>query len=145
DTQRWDAQAAFWTAVARKIASSPAVLVLNLVNEPSIPESAVPAGCGRADCAGTWGGIHYNQVITQDPAGRTDDQIATAWTTKMKNAIRQFDTGHLITIGCLSFSNCSGFNPATIAPLLGYLSVHIYPKDCTGPPPMDNSDSCYWV
>jgi hypothetical protein len=145
DAQRWNAQAAFWTAVARQVAGSPAVLVLNLANEPIIPDSAEPPGCGWVNCPGGVPGTYYNQVITQDPRGRTSDEIATAWTTQLTNAIHQFDTSHLITIGCLPFANCAGFKPSTVAPLLGYLSVHIYPQDCTGPPPPPGtSDPCVW-
>ncbi len=144
DAQRWGAQAAFWNAVARTVANSPAVLTLDLVNEPIIPGSPEPAGCGWADCPGDpFPGYFFNQVITQDPAGRTSDQIATAWINQMTGAIRQYDTAHLITLGCLPFYNCAGFSPATTAPLLGYLSVHIYPQDCTGPPPPPGqSDPC---
>jgi hypothetical protein len=144
DAQRWGAQAAFWSAIARTVANSPAILTLDLVNEPSIPGSNACVGHGWADCAGDpIPGYFFNQVITQDPAGRTSDQIATAWITQMTSAIHQYDTTHLITLGCLPFTNCAGFNPTTIAPLLGYLSVHIYPQDCTGPPPPPGqADGC---
>jgi hypothetical protein len=143
DAQRWSAQAAFWTAIARQVAGSPAVLVLDLANEPIIPDTPVPSGCGWANCPGAHYGLYYNQVVTQDPAGRTADQIATAWTTQMTNAIHQFDTTHLITIGCLPYATCAGFDPSAVAPLLGFLSVHVYPQDCTAPaPPAGTSDPC---
>jgi hypothetical protein len=135
EAQRWGAQAAFWGAVAQQVAGSPAVFVLDLANEPINPGVAEPPGCGWANCPGSGFGYYFNQVITQGPNGRTSDQISTAWVTQLTNAIHQYDTSHLVTIGCLPFSNCAGFNPAATAPLLGYLSVHIYPQDCTGPAP----------
>jgi hypothetical protein len=134
---RWAAQEVFWRAVAREVAGSPAVIALNLMNEPLIP------GTNRDCwvCGQSFGGYYFVQTITRTPGGRSPDTIARLWVTKMRNAIRAFDSKHLITLGCLPLENCAGFSPATIAPLLDYLSLHIYPRDCAGPAP-SGEDAC---
>jgi hypothetical protein len=122
---RWAAQAVFWRAVAREAARSPAVLALDLMNEPRVPDK-------REYCWVTCGsgfGRYFVQLISQTPLGRSRSTIARQWVTRMRDAIRAYDSKHLITLGCLPFPNCAGLDPATTAPLLNYLSVHINPDD----------------
>jgi hypothetical protein len=138
EAERWAAQQVFWRAVARRVAHSPAVLALNLINEPRIP--ATREDCWSS-CGSPFGGYYFVQAITRTPAGRSPDTIARAWVSKMRNAIRAFDSKHLITLGCLPYENCAGLSPQTIAPFLNYLSLHTYPRDCTGPRP-SGEDHC---
>jgi cellulase (glycosyl hydrolase family 5) len=129
ESERWAAQEVFWKAVAQEVAGSPAVLVLDLMNEPRVPESRVNCWTtnGRHTCGPPFGGYYFVHWITQTPFGRSSDTIARAWVTRMRSAIRTYDSQHLITLGCLPFPNCAGLDPATTAPLLDYLSVHINP------------------
>jgi hypothetical protein len=131
EKERWQAQAAFWEAVAQTCASHAAVFCYNLMNEP------VVAGAPRA--AGDWlgppfAGKHFVQFITLDPAGRDRAAIATDWIRTLSAAIRKHDRRTLITVGLVDWSLDrpglqSGFIPARIAPHLDFLSVHLYPKD----------------
>ena len=73
------------------------------------------------------------QVISLDQAKRTRPEIALAWTRKLKAAIRQVDTQHLITIGMVDWSLnrpglTSGFEPQVIGPELDFIAVHLYPE-----------------
>jgi hypothetical protein len=65
-------------------------------------------------------------------ADRPRDQIAKAWIHQLATAIRAKDQSHMITVGLLptipKWGHFSGFVPATIAPELDYISVHIYPE-----------------
>ena len=64
---RWDAQAAFWEAVAGRCRDSPAVFCYDLMNEP-----VVPGGRRQPkDWLGPpFAGKHFVQVITLDQADR---------------------------------------------------------------------------
>jgi hypothetical protein len=127
---RWDAQARFWEAVAAACAPSPAVFCYDLMNEPVVP--------GGRRQPGEWlgppfGEYHYVQVVTLDQAGRTRPEIARAWVERLVRAIRKHDERHLITVGLVDWSLdrpglTSGFVPEKVAPLLDFLSVHIYPE-----------------
>jgi hypothetical protein len=132
ESERWAAQEVFWRAVGREVSGSPAVLALNLMNEPRIP--ATKRDCW-VSCGWSLGGYYFVQWITQTPLGRSPSTIAREWVTRMRNAIRAYDSTHLITLGCLPLKNCGGLFPGTTAPLLDYLSLHMYPRDCTGPQP----------
>jgi aryl-phospho-beta-D-glucosidase BglC (GH1 family) len=67
EARRWKAQAAFWRAVARTCAESPAIFCYDLMNEP-----VVPGGKRKEkDWLGPpFAGKHFVQVITFRP-GRT--------------------------------------------------------------------------
>jgi hypothetical protein len=127
---RWEAQARFWEFVAAACARSPAVFCYDLMNEP-----VVPGGRRRP---GEWlgppfGEYHYVQVVTLDQAERPRPEIARAWIERLARAIRKHDERHLITVGLVDWSLdrpglTSGFVPEKIAPLLDFLSVHIYPE-----------------
>ena len=127
--ERWDAQARFWEAVARRCADSPAVFCYDLMNEPVVPGGPRKPG----DWLGPpFAGKHFVQFITLDPAGRARPDIARAWIRRLTQAIRRHDRRHLITVGLVPWSLdrpglSSGFVPEKIAGDLDFLSVHIYP------------------
>ena len=127
---RWSAQANFWAAIAQQCRGSPAVFCYDLMNEP------VVAGAKRQ--AGAWlgpafGGKHFVQFITLDPAGRVAPTVAGEWIVLLKRAIRRHDAKHLVTVGLVDWSLDrpglrSGFVPEQIAAHLDFLCVHLYPK-----------------
>lgn len=127
---RWEAQARFWEAVAAACAPSPAVFCYDLMNEPVVPGGRRQPG----DWLGPpFGEYHYVQVVTLDQAGRPRPEIARAWIERLVRAIRRYDESHLITVGLVDWSLdrpglTSGFVPDRVAPLLDFLSVHIYPE-----------------
>jgi hypothetical protein len=128
DDDRWNAQAAFWRAVAAECTTSPAVFCYDLMNEPIAP-------AGKRE---TWysghllGGYDFIQYVARDPAGRSRREIAIAWIEKLTSAIREKDPNRLVTVGMLpwvtGWRHLSGFVPEEIAPHVDFLSVHIYPK-----------------
>jgi hypothetical protein len=130
EADRWAAQAAFWTAIARQCKESPAVFCYDLMNEPVVP------GGKRKD--GDWlgppfGDKHFVQVITLDLAGRKRPDIAKAWVKHLVAAIRNVDDRHLITVGLVDWSLdrpglTSGFVPKAIVDDLDFLCVHVYPE-----------------
>jgi len=130
EPQRWQAQAAFWEAIARTCASNSAVFCYDLMNEP------VVAGAPRKP--GDWlgppfAGKHFVQFVTLDPAGREPASIARDWIRTLTAAIRKHDRRSLITVGLVDWSLerpglRSGFVPERVAAELDFLSVHLYPK-----------------
>ena len=130
ESERWDVQARFWSAVAERCAASPAVFCYDLMNEPVVP------GGKRKD--GDWlgppfGGSHFVQVISLDQKERPRPDIARQWIKHLVAAIRAKDKRHLVTVGLVDWSLdrpglTSGFVPSKIAEDLDYLSVHLYPK-----------------
>jgi hypothetical protein len=129
EPERWSAQANFWAAVAEAAQSSPAVFCYDLINEPCVPGEKREAGRWRS--GHLFGGYDFVQFIALDPAGRSRDEIAVAWTRRMTAAIRAHDKTHMITIGMLPWSrrwgHLSGFVPERMAPELDFVSVHLYP------------------
>ena len=131
EAARWAAQAAFWEAVARRCAGSPAVFCYNLMNEP-----VVPVGKGTpADWLGAaFGGKHFVQRISLDQAGRPRHEIARAWCRTLVAAIRRHDPDTLVTVGLVDWSLerpgvlYSGFKPEAVAPEVDFLCLHLYPK-----------------
>ncbi len=131
ERERWAAQAAFWRAIAKTCADSPAVFCYDLMNEP-----VVPGGKKKQD---TWlpgsgfGGKHFVQFITRDRAGRPRDAIARKWIGRMVDAIRAHDADHLITVGLVPWSLegsglTSGFVPGKVTEQLDFIAMHLYPK-----------------
>lgn len=127
---RWQAQANFWSAVAKTCASSSAVFCYDLMNEPVVPGGDKP----RTDWLGAgFGGKHFVQFITLDRKQRERSQIAVQWIRTLVPAIRQHDSETLITVGLVPWSLdrpglTSGFVPTVIAPELDFIAVHIYPE-----------------
>ncbi|MBN1345986.1 MAG: cellulase family glycosylhydrolase [Phycisphaerae bacterium] len=130
ERQRWETQAEFWRAVARRCADSPIVFCYDLMNEPVVP--------GKARSGGQWLGPafadkHFVQFITLDPAGRPRSDVASKWTGMLTSAIRRQDRRHMITVGLVSWSLdrpglTSGFPPDRIGRHLDFISVHLYPE-----------------
>ena len=119
EADRWNAQAVFWEEVAKTVGDSPSILVYDLMNEPTVPtqeENDWLFGEG-------FGGFFFVQRLTLTPGNRSQADIWAAWITKMTTAIRKHDSKHLITVGFLPFPNIDNF-----APLLDYISTHVYPR-----------------
>jgi Cellulase (glycosyl hydrolase family 5) len=120
---RWQAQQVFWAAVANQLKGATNVLDYDLMNEPAVPSGTTSSwniGCQFGPC--------YVQYITLNQNGRAATDITTSWISAMTSAIRGTGDTHLVTVGLLPFGKGSPFDPATIAPLLSYLSVHEYPN-----------------
>jgi photosystem II stability/assembly factor-like uncharacterized protein len=130
ETDRWDAQAEFWRAVAGRCKDSPAVFCYDLMNEPVVP------GGRRADSdwlGPAFAGKHFVQFVALDQTNRPRPEIAKAWVHRLATAIRRVDPHHLITVGLVDWSLdrpglTSGFVPDKIAVDLDFVSVHLYPK-----------------
>lgn len=127
---RWKVQAAFWSAVAEVGAKSTAVFCYDLMNEP-----IVPGGKGKdADWLGpAFGGKHFVQRITLDPAGRTRPEIAKTWIETLAAAVRAKDREALVTVGLVDWSLdrpglSSGFVPEKVCEKLDFVCVHLYPQ-----------------
>jgi endo-1,4-beta-mannosidase len=127
---RWDAQAAFWTAVAKRCRESPAVFCYDLMNEPVVPGGKREAGewLGPA-----FAGKHFVQFVTLDQEERPRPEIARAWLRRLVRAIREIDRETLITVGLVDWSLdrpglTSGFVPSMVAGEVDFLAVHLYPE-----------------
>jgi len=129
EEQRWNAQAAFWEAVAARCADSPAIFCYDLMNEP-----VVPGDKQRDDWLGrAFGGKHFVQFITLSAAGRPRHEVARQWTERLVSAIRKHDRECLITVGLVPWSLdrrglTSGFLPEKVCGELDFIAVHIYPE-----------------
>ncbi len=133
ETERWNAQAVFWEAVAKTCADSPAVFCYDLMNEPILPGAKKQKESEWL--AGELGGKYFVQRITLDLAGRSRKQVAKAWVDKLVKAIRKHDENHMITLGIIPWA--FHFYPNAQNPLfyseevgenLDFTSVHFYPK-----------------
>jgi hypothetical protein len=129
ETQRWEAQARFWEAVAKTCAASPAIFCYDLMNEPIVTEDKT----GRDWTPGAFGDRYYVQRLTLDFAGRDPKQIARAWVDKMWSAIRRHDQRHLVTVGAIPWAlTFPGAKPLfyskEVSQHLDFVSVHFYPK-----------------
>jgi dienelactone hydrolase len=130
ETERWEAQAHFWEAVAKCCAASPAIFCYDLMNEPIVPGGTRKPGDWLT---GDLGGFVYCQFISLDQAGRPRPEIARRWVARLAAAVRKHDQRHLLTVGLLPDSlgtagGLSGFAPRTIASKLDFICVHLYPK-----------------
>lgn len=129
EQQRWNAQAAFWEAVAAQCADSPAVFCYDLMNEP-----VVPGNKQRDDwLGGAFAGKHFVQFITLSAAGRPRHEVARKWIGQLAAAIRKHDRSHLVTVGMVPWSLdrkglTSGFVPEKVSADLDFIAVHIYPE-----------------
>ncbi len=130
EQQRWDVQALFWQAVARRCADSPAVFCYDLMNEPVVPGGKRKPG----DWLGpAFAGKHFVQFVTLDQKGRPRPEIARAWVRHLAAAVRKVDPRHLVTVGLVDWSLdrpglTSGFVPEKVVDELDFLCVHVYPE-----------------
>jgi hypothetical protein len=129
ETERWEAQANFWSAVAGVCRGHPAVFCYNLINEPLSP--AGKREPGKWSSGTLLGDYDFLQFIALDPAGRKREEIPVLWIRHLTAAIRKEDRTTMITVGLLPWSrqlrHLSGFIPEKIAPEVDFISVHIYP------------------
>lgn len=130
ESQRWKAQAVFWSAVAARCKDSPAVFCFDLMNEP-----IVPGNRRRDDWLGkSFAGKYFVQFITLSAKNRPRPDVARQWIHTLVQAIRRHDRRHLITVGLVPWSVpragriTSGFDPARISEELDFLAVHVYPE-----------------
>jgi len=130
EPDRWAAQSAFWEAVAKTCAASPAIFCYDLMNEPAVPGGDAP----RDDWLGAaFGGKHFVQFVSLDRRGRQRPEIARQWIGTLVTAIRKHDADHMITVGLVDWSLdrpglTSGFVPEQIADDLDFIAVHLYPQ-----------------
>lgn len=128
ETERWAAQACFWSAVAKTGRDSPAVFCYDLMNEPVIDGKD-----HEGWLAGEFGGKHFVQRLTREPGKRTAIEIAKAWVDQLTTAIRAEDRGHLITVGAIPWALVWPkakpiFYAPVVSPALDFVSIHLYPK-----------------
>ena len=131
EEERWQTQAAFWKAIAKQCAASPAIFCYDLMNEP-----VVPGGRRKEkDWLGPpFAGKHFVQVITLDQKERPRPEIAKQWIHKLVTAIREVDRRHLVTVGLVDWSLdrpglTSGFVPDKVSEELDFLCIHLYPEN----------------
>jgi len=98
-------------------------------------EPVVPGRKPRKDWLGPpFAGKYFVQFITLETRGRKREEIAKAWIRQLVLAIRKHDPKHLITVGLVPWSLprpgklTSGLDPKTVAPLLDFVAVHLYPE-----------------
>jgi hypothetical protein len=128
EAERWEAQARFWSAVAKVCHGSSAVFCYNLMNEPIIGGSEP-----NEWLTGELGGKHFVQRLTLTPGNRAPREIAKAWVEKLTAAIRQQDPDHLITVGVIPWAliwpNAKPiFYAPEVSSNLDFVSVHFYPR-----------------
>ncbi len=125
DEERWAAHTTFWKEIAKAVGQSPAVLGYDLMNEPIVavrPEGGWTPG-------EPYGGFNYVQNIALATNGKTQMEVLGEWIDRLTEAIREYDTRHLVTAGFLSFPVYS-----TMEPHLSGMTVHLYPhEDDVGP------------
>ena len=126
---RWNAQAQFWEAIAKRCQHSSAVFCYDLMNEP-----VVPGGAGKQE---QWlgpdlAGKHFVQFITRERKDRPRPAVARQWIERLVAAVRTHDERHLVTVGLVPWSLdrpglSSGFVPEQVAGKLDFVAVHLYP------------------
>lgn len=130
EQERWAAQAAFWEAIAKTCAKSPAIFCYDLMNEPVVPGGNKK----RDDWLGPgFGGKHFVQFISLERQNRNRSDIVRQWIKLLVTAVRKHDKRHLITVGLVPWSLdrpglTSGFVPKKIADDLDFIAMHIYPE-----------------
>jgi hypothetical protein len=130
EADRWDVQARWWKRIAETCANHPAVFCYDLMNEPII---GGPAKKGEPRwLGGELGGFYFVQRISEAPRGRTNIQIARAWTAKLTRAIRRGDSGTLITVGVIPWAQVwptakPVFYSPKVSKYLDFVSIHAYP------------------
>src|SRR5262245_56162027 len=130
ESDRWEAQAAFWEAVAKRGAGSPAVFCYDLMNEPVVPGGRRKPG----DWLGpAFGDKHFVQCISLDQADRPRPDVARRWVERLTAAVRKHDRKALVTVGLVDWSLdkpglTSGFVPEKVAGGLDFVCVHVYPE-----------------
>jgi hypothetical protein len=117
EAERWNVQARFWRAVARRGAGSPAVFAYELTSEPVVGNSQWYSG--------RFGGLDFVQSLTLGLNGRDGGAVARQWMEKLRGAVRSRDQRGLVTVGVMPFTT-GPFGPANMAGELDFLTVHKY-------------------
>ncbi|WP_197453480.1 cellulase family glycosylhydrolase [Caulifigura coniformis] len=130
ETDRWEIQARWWKEIARTCSGHPAVFCYDLMNEPVVGGPAKPGEPRWV--GGELGGFYFVQRLSEDARGRTNVQIAAAWSSKMTEAIRQEDPQTLITVGVIPWAQIwPNAKPVFYSPEAGkhfdFVSIHVYP------------------
>lgn len=129
ESDRWAAQAVFWSAVAKVCADSPAVFCYDLMNEPIAPGDKKETEW----LVGEFAGMNFVQRISLGLEGRKQEEVARKWIETLVVAIRKHDPSRLITVGeipwALSFPGAKPFfHSKEVGAGLDFVSVHFYPK-----------------
>jgi hypothetical protein len=129
ERERWQAQAAFWRAIAGVAKDSPAVFAYDLMNEPILPGDSPEADW----LAKPLGDKYFVQRISRDLAGRSRQQVAQQWVAELAASVRAVDARHMITLGVIPWAqHFPGAKPlfysAEVGGPLDFVSVHFYPK-----------------
>lgn len=129
ETERWKAQAMFWSEVAKVCSGSPVVFCYDLMNEPILPGKKPESDW----LAGELGGKFFVQRLALDRKGRSREEIAEAWVNQMVDAIREQDSDTMITVGVIPWVFAFGggkplFYSPTVGKRLDFASVHFYPE-----------------
>lgn len=121
EAQRWEAQEIFWRETARRLHDETSVLFYNLMNEPVVTLSdwACPGGV-------TYGGFCFVQALTLTPGGRPHADIVRTWVTRMRSAIREWDTTTPVSVGSLG---AYGWKPNLIGDITDMMVTHNYPGE----------------
>jgi Cellulase (glycosyl hydrolase family 5) len=118
EADRWEIQARFWRAIAQVGASSPTIAWYDLINEPTMPKGPVSSYVVPFPT----GSFFYVNSLVREPDNRTPDQVITPWIAKMKTAICEVDSKHLIGIGTMS---TLGVPPEVIQVMFRSLPPHL--------------------
>jgi hypothetical protein len=132
ESDRWQAQSAFWEAIAKASAGHPAAFCYDLMNEPVVGGPQSKPGESKW-LTGELGGMYFVQRIATDAAKRTNVEITEAWVEKLTTAIRKQDSKTLITVGCIPWAQIwpgakDPFYSPKAAKSLDFVSIHVYPK-----------------
>ncbi|MFK7852247.1 MAG: cellulase family glycosylhydrolase [Akkermansiaceae bacterium] len=127
---RWQAQAVFWSAIAKTCANDPVVFCYNLMNEPVIKKAAEGEDPW---VTGELGGFYFVQLISNEPAGRKTEKIAEQWVEKLTKVIRKHDPSTLITVGVIPWTFVwpkakPVFYSPSVSRHLDFVSIHVYPE-----------------
>lgn len=130
ESDRWNAQAQFWKAVAGVCKGRPVVFCHDLMNEPILGGGKGPADWTPGE---PLGGKYFVQRITNDVRGRSDREIARAWVEKLGEAIRSVDDKVMITVGVIPWAQVfpgatDPFHSPEAGRPLDFASIHLYPK-----------------
>jgi hypothetical protein len=120
--ERWQVQAFFLGELARTMAGSPAVLGYELMSEPVIrPAADAPWYCGELD------GYAFAQAIARGVPRDQEAAVARDWIRQLSAAVRAHDKEALLTFGAIGPFYEGALGVENTAPLLDFLSPHIYP------------------
>lgn len=146
EVRRWAAQELFWRAVATELRPRTSVAWYDLVNEPTMGAPAT-TWCFQANLPAAQPCWNPNLVKSlTDPANparqRTALEVARAWTTRMRDAIKigAGDTVHPVSVGQLSF--CAGPLNTASREIVDFDMVHMYPEDSTLTADINTVNNC---